>query len=87
MDIDDDHDLVSDPAAERRLSEKHASSSTADVQAANGSGVRPDSKSNMRCRGSKIPGHLASGHNLVVCPTQLKDQWINEVLTQLLRLS
>ncbi|KAL3162473.1 hypothetical protein ABBQ32_010136 [Trebouxia sp. C0010 RCD-2024] len=79
MDIDDDHDLVSDPAAERRLSEKHASSSTADVQAANGSGVRPDSKSNMRCRGSKIPGHLASGHNLVVCPTQLKDQWINEV--------
>lgn len=82
MDIDDEDDLVSDPAAERRSSGKHASSSKADDQAANGCGVRPDSNSNMRHSGSRaFPGQLAPGHNLVVCPTQLKDQWINEVLT------
>ena len=69
----------SDPVAERRLSGKHASSSNSDGQTGHkGSVSRGSTTSGMESHDSKPPAHLLPGHNLVVCPTQLKDQWINE---------
>ena len=87
MDIDVEDALVIDPAAERRLSGKLASSSEPGDQEANGCGISLGSNSNMRGSCTRVPGQLAPGHNLVVCPTQLKDQWINEVPTQTSKLS
>ena len=69
-----------DAVAERRLSGKHASSSNPDDQAASACGVSPERRSGIIISDSKRPKRLVPCHNLVVCPTQLKDQWINEVL-------
>ena len=80
LDSDLKNESDSDPVAGRRLSGEHASSSNPDDQTRHRCGVNhPGSKSGVVSRNSKHPPHLVPGHNLVVCPTQLKDQWINEV--------
>ena len=67
--------------AERRASGQCASSSTpglADVDAHVASAQNGNAHVVGRPNAS-MPSWLVPGHNLVVCPTQLKDQWINEV--------
>lgn len=79
LDIDIKDESGSDPVARRRLSGKHASSSNLDDQNKVTCSVASGSIGSMESSGSKHPACLVPGQNLVVCPTQLKDQWINEV--------
>ena len=82
MSINQDHQSKGDPSAERCLSGKHASSSSKpDDQAAHAQlhGARGESSTGMSSKDSKLVAKLIPGHNLVVCPSQLKEQWINEV--------
>ena len=78
MVVDESADPVTDALAERRLSGKLASSSKPKERAADVDdlGTKTESSSNHR----QLPTKLIPGQNLVVCPTQLKDQWINEVI-------
>ena len=81
LNTDQDHQSKDDPLAERRLSGQHASSSKPDDQAADTQrhGVKEDSSPGMSSTNSKFGAKPVPGHNLVVCPSQLKEQWINEV--------
>ena len=72
------YDSDNDPVAGRRLGfGNHAFSSNPDDQTG-----KPcsGSEGNLVGMESKHSAGLAPGHNLVVCPTHLKDQWIKEVL-------
>lgn len=73
------HDADSNPPAGRRWSGKHTSSSTPDNQTGNACSVSPGTTHDMVGSECRHPTQLVPGHNLVVCPLQLKDQWINEV--------
>lgn len=74
-------DSESNAHAERRWSGKHTSSTKSDEQTGNACRVSPGTTHDMVGVGSerRHPTRLVLGHNLVVCPLQLKDQWINEV--------
>lgn len=81
MDIDSTSALQADSNAERCSSGKYASSSkpTGLVSDAHGVCLKEEGAGNMRGGGLHTVAGLVAGNNLVVCPLQLKDQWINEV--------
>lgn len=78
---DANDDSGSDPVAGRRLGfGNHASSSNPDDHTGNTCSGSGGCLGGMESSDSKHSAGLVPGHNLVVCPTQLKDQWIKEVL-------
>jgi len=81
MDVDAIFTSQADVNAERVSSGKHASSSmpTSLVTGAHGTHVKEEEAKNMGVGALSRPAGLVPGSNLVVCPMQLKDQWINEV--------
>ena len=81
MDVDAVSTPQADLDAERVSSGKHASSSMPIILAtgAHGTHVKEEDVKNMGSGALSRPAGLVPGSNLVVCPMQLKDQWINEV--------
>lgn len=83
MDMDSTSALQADTNAERRSKGKYASSSKPNglVSDAYGVHLKEEGAGNLGGGGlSTVAGlGLVAGNNLVVCPLQLKDQWINEV--------
>ncbi len=81
MDVDAVFTSQADADAERSSSGKHASSSMPSslVTGAHGTNVKEEEATNMGNGGLRRLAGLVPGSNLVVCPMQLKDQWINEV--------
>ncbi len=81
METDSGPGSQEDADAERSSSGKHASSSepTALVTESHVKGLKGEEGKAACSAGFSMPGRLLPGNNLVVCPTQLKDQWINEV--------
>lgn len=73
------HDADSDPPAGLHWSGKHTFSSRPDDQIGNACSVSPGTTHDVVGSERRHPTRLVPGHNLVVCPLQLKDQWINEV--------
>ncbi|KAL0039084.1 hypothetical protein WJX77_007371 [Trebouxia sp. C0004] len=80
MDVDAVFTSQADVDAERVSSGKHAFSSMSSglVTGSHGTHVKEEAK-NMDNGGLHRLAGLVPGSNLVVCPMQLKDQWINEV--------
>lgn len=81
MNVDAVFTSQADIDAERVSSGKHASSSMPSslVTGAHDTHVKEEEANNMGIGALSRPAGLVPGSNLVVCPMQLKDQWINEV--------
>jgi len=81
MDVDAVSTSQADVDAERVSTGKHASSSMPSslVTGSRGTYVKEEEAKNMGNGGLRRLAGLVPGSNLVVCPMQLKDQWINEV--------
>ena len=81
MDVDAVSTSQADVDSERVSSGKHASSSMPSglVTVSHGTHVKEEEAKNMGIGAVSRPAGLVPGSNLVVCPMQLKDQWINEV--------
>ena len=81
MDVDAVSTSQADVDAERVSSGRHASSSMPSglVTGSHGTHVKEEEAKNMGIGAVSRPAGLVPGSNLVVCPMQLKDQWINEV--------
>ncbi len=81
MDVDAVFTSQADVDAERVASGKRASSSmpSSPVAGAHNTHVKEEEAKNVGIGAVSRAAGLVPGSNLVVCPIQLKDQWINEV--------